>query len=208
MSELLVVMAYGKPVVCYEGRGSLKRVPRYVEIHPLALPVEGEVTLGRMRVVMLPTTKQSLPVFKEVITGYDNHPIPTGDVIEVDVPVPITSELVEGVNQAYIDGLIEGAKREISQMPESGGISQFNKTCAGKLTHEKGNAYLLSLGFCILHSYTTGCANTTVIYSLVNPDSDVLKVTVSDKYKGLVIGKGGSNIKKIQNDYNRKIQVS
>lgn len=182
--------------------GAVQRVNKYIEINPLSLPVDGEVQLGRLRVLMLPTEKRVVPLFDS--RSFD--PIQIGEV-EMDIPIP-SAELQERADTAYLNALIDGAKKEISKMPENGSMSQFNKTYTGRLLELKGDTALVELGLCILHKRTTSCANTDVVFALINPNSKTWEISVPQKFVGAVIGKGGSNIKGLQNTYNRKIKIT
>jgi hypothetical protein len=62
--------------------------------------------------------------------------------------------------------------------------------------------YLDGKDFLVLNKYVTTRGNVTL---LLHPVSDVLKVP--DGYKGIVIGKGGSNIKALCQRYGRKFKV-
>ena len=60
----------------------------------------------------------------------------------------------------------------------------------------------------LLHEYTTHCGNTTACFIILKePVPNVLTLQVPQKYMGLLIGKGGENIKNVQRKYNIKIKL-
>lgn len=88
------------------------------------------------------------------------------------------------------------AEEELRELKWEGDIARvefFNKTA---LCHEFPDDLM------IIHSYTTSCGNTHV---LIAPKKSMIKVP--DKWKGLIIGKKGANIREIQEKYKIKIQI-
>jgi hypothetical protein len=77
-------------------------------------------------------------------------------------------------------------------------IREFNKTRIFlALPYLEGKECL------VLHKYRTTCGNLTVLLHKVQSE-----LSIPDNYKGLVIGKGGSNIKELQNKYKINFKIS
>ena len=92
-------------------------------------------------------------------------------------------------------------------------IEQFNKTHLGwavvrygeeKFTKE-GTTYQVIM----LHEYTTHCGNTTASFIILpEPLPSQIALQVPAKFMGLLIGRNGVNIKKVQEKYKIKIKLT
>lgn len=80
-------------------------------------------------------------------------------------------------------------------------IREFNKLSWYDVVDDLDGKY-----FWILNEYNTTCGNKSVIIYSTRDGDENLKI--ADNIKGLVIGKGGSNIKELQRKYGIKFKIN
>lgn len=102
----------------------------------------------------------------------------------------VERQTIEYIRRAILPNLFKDSDIEI--------IHEFNKSVLSKCVK-----YFDGKDFFVLHTYTTHCGNDTVILSL--PKN---KLSVPSSHKGLIIGKGGENIKRLEKKYKIKINLS